>query len=370
MGIKMTENKGNRILVVDDEPSIRKAIQMSLRARNYIVDVAADGSEGIQMNRRHLFDLAILDLALPDTDGLEVLRALRKDAPDLLAVIITGSGSLESSIEAIELEVVAYIEKPLRLQSILEAVSKGPQNRTKKEDSIRERVKTLSKELCGDIPIDRTASYYIHQVNNPLANILGYAELAMISTDRPESLHQYLTRIIESSEKINSINRAFLRTGRDLHGSIEQIDPGPILDQCLQGFEANFRLKGIAVNANTAHSKATVSGNRFELEQILKNLIANAIDALEGYVEKTLRVEIEVPEPRRHALIHVQDNGCGIPEDALKSIFQPEFTTKPNGNGIGLHIARELARRMGGDIRVESVAGKGAKFTLKLPVLK
>ena len=364
----MLENRKNRILVVDDEPSIRKAIQMSLQAKNYIVEVAVDGSEAILKNGQHPFDLAILDLVLPNANGLEILRALRKDAPDLLAVIITGSGSLQSSIEAIELEVSAYIEKPLRMDSILKAVFKGLHDKAKKEDMVREQVEALSKELCGDISIDKTASYYIHQVNNPLTSILGYAELAMMSTDSPDSLHECLTQIIESSEKIKSINRAFLKTGSNLHGLIEHIDPVSILDQCLKEFEATFRLKRIAVSASTTHSKAGISGNRFELEQVFKNLMANAIDALEGYAEKTLHIETEIPASYHHMLIHIQDNGCGIPEETLKDIFQLKFTTKPKGNGIGLYIVRELIRRMNGDILVESVVGKGTKFTLKLPV--
>lgn len=365
----MSGEKRNRILVVDNEPSIRKAIQMSLQARNYTVDVAADGSEGTHMNRRHPYDLVILDLVLPSANGLEILRALRKDAPDILAVIITINDSLTSSIEAIELEVAAYIEKPLRMQSILEAVSKGFHNKAKKGLLIRKQVKSLSKKLREDIPFDQTSSHNTHQVNSPNTTIFGNAELAMMATDSPELLHQYLARIIKSSEKINSINRAFLRSGKNLHGSIEHFDPNIILHQCLQDFEAITSLMGIAVKVPTAYHKVTVSGNRFEFELILNNLLANAIDALEEYDEKTLRIEVEVPDFHHHMLIHIQDNGRGIPEEKMDTIFQPKFTTKPNGNGIGLHITRELLLRMEGDIQVESVVGNGAKFSLKLPIL-
>ena len=118
-----------RILIIDDEASILKALQLGLASDNYVVDLADDGSSGIQMGRTHSYDILITDLSLPDMNGLEVIKTIKSSAPDIVPIIITGKGSLKSSVEALRLEVCDYLEKPLSLAAVKSAIARGLEKR-------------------------------------------------------------------------------------------------------------------------------------------------------------------------------------------------------------------------------------------------
>ena len=118
-----------RILIIDDEASILKALQLGLASENYVVDLADDGSSGIQLGRTHSYDILITDLSLPDMNGLEVIRTIKSSAPDIVPIIITGQGSLKSSVEALRLEVCDYLQKPLNLSAVKSAISRGLEKR-------------------------------------------------------------------------------------------------------------------------------------------------------------------------------------------------------------------------------------------------
>ena len=118
-----------RILVVDDEPSIRKALSMGLASDEFEVDVASDGNKGILLGARKKYDILIVDLCLPDIYGLEVIEKIKLGTPEIISIIITGNTDMESSIESIRLGVSDYIEKPLDLKTIKDAIAKALQER-------------------------------------------------------------------------------------------------------------------------------------------------------------------------------------------------------------------------------------------------
>lgn len=121
-----------RILIVEDDSSIRKALTMGLSAKQYEVDSAPDGISGGYKGEQNPYDVLITDLNLPGDNGLEVIRKTKMRNPDIVSIIITGRGSMESSIEAIRLEVAAYLEKPVSMKTVENAVKKGLEKRKKK----------------------------------------------------------------------------------------------------------------------------------------------------------------------------------------------------------------------------------------------
>ena len=118
-----------RILVVDDEPSIGKALKMGLSSSEVEVDVAESGSMGVELGTRQHYDVLIADLCLPDIDGLEVIARIRSCCPEIVSIIMTGNPSRETSIEATSQGVCGYLEKPLYMKSLKNAIELGLEER-------------------------------------------------------------------------------------------------------------------------------------------------------------------------------------------------------------------------------------------------
>jgi DNA-binding NtrC family response regulator len=118
-----------RILVVDDEPSIGKALTLGLSTKELEVDVAENGRIGVRLGSRKHYDVLIADLCLPDIDGLEVIRRIKSHSPEIVSIVITGNPERESSMEATSQGVNVYLEKPLDLKSLKNAIERGLEER-------------------------------------------------------------------------------------------------------------------------------------------------------------------------------------------------------------------------------------------------
>lgn len=123
----------HRILVVDDEPSIGEALAMGLASQQFEVDVAVDGKTGLQLGGTGKYDVLIVDLCLPDMDGMEVIRKTLARYPGIASIVITANSSSESHREALQCGASDYLEKPFALDSIKAAVRRAVTYR----DSVR-----------------------------------------------------------------------------------------------------------------------------------------------------------------------------------------------------------------------------------------
>lgn len=140
-----------RILVIDDDESMRKLLVMTLESRGYSVDTARDGKEAIRKSNSDLYDLALVDLRLPDMDGIELLTAMKQIAPTMMKIILTGYPSLESAIEAINKGADGYVVKPVKTEQLLSTVQehlrKQREAKTYSEEKVKEFIETRVREL-------------------------------------------------------------------------------------------------------------------------------------------------------------------------------------------------------------------------------
>jgi DNA-binding NtrC family response regulator len=114
-----------RILVVDDEPTVRESCQRIFAERGFDVETAASGKEGLDRARRGFYDCALVDLKMPDLDGMELVRTLRTNRPGTAIVVITGYGTVRTAVEAAKMGVSDYIEKPFTPAEITEAAGRA-----------------------------------------------------------------------------------------------------------------------------------------------------------------------------------------------------------------------------------------------------
>jgi PAS domain S-box-containing protein len=214
-----------------------------------------------------------------------------------------------------------------------------------------------------------------HELRTPLNAIAGYAELLAMGVRGPVNEDQLrdLSRIRQNQQHLLEIINDILNFSRIEAGHVKYtITAVPVKDvlERMEGMiEPQARARSIGYECENAADGLAVLADREKLEQVLINLLGNAVKFTPSGGRITLFAE---PDPQV-VRIHVRDTGIGIEPSQLSAIFEPfvqlepAFTRTTEGAGLGLAISRDLARGMGGDLRVTSTPGAGATFTVELP---
>ena len=147
-------NESARILVIDDEESIRMTVSMTLKHAGYSVDTAANGKEAIEKSEANFYNLALIDIRLPDMDGTELLTALKETTPKMIKIILTGYPALQNTIAAINKGVDAYLIKPVNTNELLKLIQEYLDKQKYESEYVQERlaqfVETRLKKLLTE----------------------------------------------------------------------------------------------------------------------------------------------------------------------------------------------------------------------------
>jgi DNA-binding NtrC family response regulator len=147
----MKEMEGARVLVIDDEEGIRKSLKAILEEKGCLVDTAENGQEAIAKSKTRFYNLALIDIRLPDMDGVKLLTSMSETTPKMVKIIVTGYPSLENAIEAVNNGADGYIVKPFTMEQLLNTVREylRKQQEAKKysEEKVKEYIESRAKEL-------------------------------------------------------------------------------------------------------------------------------------------------------------------------------------------------------------------------------
>lgn len=209
-----------------------------------------------------------------------------------------------------------------------------------------------------------------HEINNPIAVMQGNLDVVRsVLGDRANDLTTELRLIDEQIHRVNQIVTKLLQFAKpeEYAGYVERNEAADVISDCLPLVQHLLNKSEIAVERQD-RAKRLVLMNRTELQQVLVNLIVNAIHAMPGGGTLRLATANEEQGERDGIGIHVTDTGIGMTEDVLSRIFDPFFTTKQReGTGLGLSISQTLITRQGGTLKAESMPGKGTTFSIWLP---
>lgn len=342
------------ILIVDDEKVQLETLKRGLGSKGHVVAEALSAEEALEYLNKdgNKIDLVLTDYAMPGMNGIELLRKIRESHGNLPVIMMTAYGDKGLVIDALRNRCDSFIEKPFTLDQLVQEIERA---------KIHIIQNTSTDQLSELIP------QFIHQLNNPLTCILGNAELAMLDLDDTKAIKGSLADIVAATKRIQTINKELLDLGRTAKEKIEKVDVKALLDDCLNMFKGLLILKAVSVEKDLGSSELCVSGNRFGLEQLFKNLILNAVDSMDGRPEKLLKIKAEVDPNTSSVSVYIQDTGCGIPAGSHDNIFKPYFTSKKHGTGLGLPVAKRVVEKHGGVIHVESHVGEGTTFRLNFP---
>ena len=232
------------------------------------------------------------------------------------------------------------------------------------------RVRRLRDELAQANRLSilgQIASGVAHEVNQPLAAIRTYADNAgrLLDAGKGESVRDNLGAIARVTERIGEITGSLRSFARRAAGSAGPVALDDAIDGALALLAGRIRDSGVAITRSRSEGGAVVSASRIRLEQIIVNLLQNALDALKGRTDGRIAITVERAGDR--VSLRVTDNGPGIAPEVAETLFMPFVTTKEAGLGLGLVISAEIARELGGTLRLDAEAGQGTVFVLELP---
>lgn len=381
-----------RLIIVDDEPVILKLL-VSVFADEPDLDVVAcpDGASALEAMASGL-DVLLTDKNLPDVGGLELAAKARHDH-DCEVIVITGYASLDTALEALQLDVFDYIVKPpkdifdvkRKVKQALDKLQMARQNRQLMADlkvrngELAEALQELkdtqgeliqSEKLAG---IGTLAAGIAHEVSSPLFGVMGLAE-AILEEDDRDLVEGYAKEIVEYSRTIKEI--VVQLTGYSRSATQEYrttVDLSSVVDDAVRLVARSSPFDSGAVHMDLQPG-VFVLARTSEVQQVFVNLVKNAIEALDDFYTATDegfpgRVDVTVRQDENYVHAAVRDNGPGIDEADQQAIFDPFYTTKPpgRGTGLGLNIVYRIVTKYQGQITVESSPGEGTAFLIRFP---
>jgi len=216
----------------------------------------------------------------------------------------------------------------------------------------------------------KLASSLAHEVGTPLNIISGRAEFLQTTAVLDAAARKDLEVIIAQIDRISKIIRSMLDTVRPQRLEIQPVALGDVIDRLLALLRHPARRRSVSLMTSIPQDLPPLLGDPSQIEQLLINLILNALDATPAGGRVTVTGQSEVRDGHAGIAVAVSDTGAGIAEEVRARIFEPFFTTKPagHGTGLGLAICRDIVRGHGGDIRVDSHVGRGTAFTVWIPM--
>jgi two-component system NtrC family sensor kinase len=216
--------------------------------------------------------------------------------------------------------------------------------------------------------IGKLAAGIAHEINNPLGGILIYSHLILEDTPPGRAHHENLKKIVKETTRCKDIVKGLLDFARPKEPEMSPTDIPEILDKCLALMERQALFQNIRIEKSYAPGLPRVVADGAQLQQVFMNIILNAAESMNG--QGTLGLRVDLDAVRDELAVEISDSGRGIKEEDKARLFEPFFTTKEvgKGTGLGLAISYGIVRKHQGSIEAHSEVGKGAKFTVRLPV--
>lgn len=398
----LTSGRVPSALVTDDDIIIRMFAREALEQAGWVVEEAENGREACAAFQQSPPDVVLLDVMMPEMDGFQTCAALRQlpGGEHTPILIMTGLDDFESITKAYDAGATDFIVKPLnamlltnrirymvRANQVLQELRASEATLTQARDAAMEGARLKSEFLA-------TMS---HEIRTPMNGVLGMTDWLLETDLTPEQLDCAQT-IRSSGDSLMVIINDILDFSKIESGKLSlellDFDLPKFIDRVLALFAERAQRKGLLLHSHIADNvPAALCGDPTRLQQVLSNLLANAIKFSDrGTVSLLVDLDQRPPEQRlefpvttygetssnaehiTHVRFSVVDSGIGIAPSAFATLFQPfvqadgSTTRKYGGTGLGLAICKQLVELMGGHIGAESAPGSGSIFRFTVPL--
>jgi two-component system sensor histidine kinase/response regulator len=355
-----------RVLVVDDVTKNLQVVGTMLRDAGYEIVLTTSGAQALERVQAQPPDLILLDLMMPEMDGVEVCRRLKLDSGTrrIPIIFLTASNEMEHLVKAFEAGAVDYVTKPFNPPELLARV------RTHIELKLaRERLQEMNEEKNEFMGIAA------HDLRNPLGAVKGYADLILEEPNmsRPE-LVDSVRRIQDSAARMvemvqNLLDANCIERG-EMKLNLARIDLCPVVASVVEAQRPRAAAKQQSIHLESQSAPVMVTVDPNLMVQVLENLVSNAVK----YSPQGKNIFVGLKEEAGYARCEVQDEGPGLSVEDQKKLFGKfaRLSAKPTGGehstGLGLSIVKKMVLAMNGKVWCESELGRGATFIATLPM--
>ena len=202
------------------------------------------------------------------------------------------------------------------------------------------------------------AAILAHEIRNPIGSIKGFAQFLLEREGKDQEEREFLQTMVEECVRLEKLVQDLLHYAREEHLSLTTFSLGDLVEECLKVLDTR---EGVEIKVQIPPT-LTLKSDRDKMKQILLNLLENSLEAM-GHGTITVRAW----EKGEKVILEIQDQGSGMTREVQERIFQPFFTTKSQGTGLGMAIVKKLTDQLAGKVEVKSTPGKGTTFTITLP---
>jgi two-component system NtrC family sensor kinase len=357
-----------------------------LKRAGYSVLTAADYDSAAEHLAKDL-DVAVIDINLPGKSGIELLQKLYGAEIYVPVIMITGELNLSLIPEIVRSGAYDFIAKPIIKDVLLKAVARAAEKKRLTDESrqLHEEIKRYAEELEMRVAertaelvethkrlvhqeriaaLGRAAAQVAHEVKNPLAGLLLYAlHLKSKAGNFSESEASLVDKIVDTINHLNSRVEQILGFARPVSLTLRAGDLTEIVNNVLELLRPQLTTNKVEVHLAMGQQPAYAMLDESSMRGALMNLILNAVEAMpEGGA-----LSIAIDRTDETLRLEIADTGRGIAEEEAKQIFEPFYTTKRQGLGLGMPYARKIIEQHGGTISLSSRLGEGTTISVVLP---
>ncbi|MBI4565958.1 MAG: response regulator [Planctomycetes bacterium] len=370
-----------RTLLVEHSAADARLLFEALRsARHVHIDIrhVTDLESALRELRKGGVDLVLLDLTLPDEPGVRSVERTRTIEPSVPIVVLSAAAEESIAIRAVEAGAQDYLLKgEANAESVLRSI-RYALGRARAEEAVRE-IESQAEQARKMETLGRLTTGIAHDVNNMLSAILGFTELAAQQIKPSHPAREYLDQVSVAGNRVAHLMRQILSFSRKQPVTPQVLNVNRVISDMHRMLRRLVR-EDIELIFSLPPGVPPIMADRGRVEQLLLNLVVNAGEAMpEGgrLAVETFHANLDEDKanrlrltPGHYAVLQVRDSGVGMDSSERRRAFQPFFTTKPRGTGLGLSTVREVVRQLGGGIDLVSAPQQGACFTIYLPAFQ
>lgn len=387
-----------RVLMIEDSNTHLQLIRGMLsrtKGAAFAVEAYQQLAAGLNRLGQGEIDVILLDLTLPDSEGVESFHRVAAQAPDLPIVVLTGVDDEEVALSALHSGAQDYLIKgqidgnllarslryaierknaELEVQRARDELELRVEQRTAELREMQEASRLQQEELAHVSRLNtlgEMASGIAHELNQPLMAVTGFSDVCLQLLDSNESdrgqLRELLTDIASEAHRAAEIIKRLRKLVTKRPTQKLRCDLNEIVQETVTLLDKQTR---VSIELNLSDNLPKVNADRVQIQQVLLNLTTNGLQAMTSNNGEPKQLTICTGTDNDTVFVEVSDTGAGLSAEDFERLFQPFFTRKPNGLGLGLSISQSIIEAHSGELTARRNKGRGMTFLFTLPIAR
>ena len=369
--------KDYSIFLLEPDELVREAFLGILEDKGYAVYSFNNPWESVSFIKKIQFQIALIDTNAGNFDIQDLIKHIAEISPSPSVILTTARPEADEMVSFFNLNISAMLLKPVSIKELEAALHKAISSYQKRTEikALKQKVYELEKEkkqieeslkkIAASLPLAELTRSLSHEFKNVLTTInLSANFIEKSSAIEDAKIKKHFNLINRGIEHADDLVLKLLGLTREKK---EQVNFKAVLETTLQILEPELKNCGIRTRSAIGEDLPEQVLDSASLSQVLINIMLNAKEAMAGGGQLEVKAYLKEESSKGYIVIEINDTGCGISLEDMNKIFLPTYTTKEKGNGVGLYISKKIMEDMDGEIKVDSVLGRGSSFKIMIP---